>query len=117
MQQLSRGPKEQFVALCGALLLVSGCASPSVRIADELGGYGLSPSQALCVGQRLQRNLSLGQLQQLARAAGAFSKGDTTPGRLTPSDLLRVARQIDDPKVAIEVGKAAAGCGVLGAFL
>lgn len=98
-------------------LLVSGCATPSARIADKLGGYGLNPAQALCVGQRLQSNLSLSQLQQLARAAGALTRGDTTPGRLTPTDLFRVASQIRDPKIAIEVARAASGCGVLGSFL
>jgi hypothetical protein len=96
---------------------MSGCATPSARIADQLGGYGLTPGQALCVGQRLQANLSLSQLQQLARAAGAFTRGDTTPGRLTPTDLFRVASQIEDPKIAIEVARAASSCGMLGSFL
>lgn len=109
--------KTHLAPLAAALLLVSGCASPSVRIADALGGYGLNATQALCVGQRLQANLSLAQLQQLARAAGAFTKGDTTPGRVTPTDLFRVASQIDDPKVAIEVARAGSACGVIGSIL
>ena len=103
--------------LAGAALLVSGCATPSAGIADQLGGYGLTPAQALCVGQRLQANLSLSQLQQLARAAGALTRGDTTPGRLTPTDLYRVASQIEDPKVAIEVARAATACGILRSLL
>ena len=118
MNQLSRTASRTLAALpIAAALLISGCATPSARIADELGGYGLNPTQALCVGQRLQANLSLSQLQQLARAAGALTRGDTTPGRLTPTDLLRVASQIRDPKIAIEVARAASGCGVLGSFL
>jgi hypothetical protein len=69
------------------------------------------------VGERLEANLSIGQLQQLARAAGALGKGDTTPGRLTGADLFRVASQIDDPKVPIEVARAASGCGVLSGIM
>lgn len=117
MRQIFGGYKAHLGLIAGALMLASGCASPSSRIADQLGGYGLDAGQALCVGQRLQANLSLGQLQQLARAAGAFSRGDTTPGRLTASDLLRVASQIEDPKVAIEVARAASGCGVIRSIL
>jgi hypothetical protein len=109
--------KRLLLLLATGTLALSGCATPSARIADQLGGYGLNAGQALCVGQRLQANLSLGQLQQLARAAGALTRGDTTPGRLTPTDLFRVARQIEDPKVAIEVARAASSCGVLGSLL
>ena len=100
-----------FIGL--GLLLASACASPSSRIADELTGYGFDPNQAACVGDRLQSNLSLSQLRQLSRAAGALSDGDTTPGRLTASDLFRAASRLNDPKVPIEVAKAARGCGVL----
>ena len=92
---------------------VTGCASPSTRIATALTRYGLDPVQSLCVGDRLEANLSIGQLQQLGRAARAVNEGDTTPGRLTSSDLLRVSTQIDDVKVPVEVAKAAAGCGVV----
>ena len=95
------------------LMSVAACASPSERISDELGGYGMNSSQALCVGQRLERNLSLPQLQQLASAARALTRGDSTPGRFTAADLLRVASEIRDPEIAIEVAKAANGCAVL----
>ena len=84
---------------------------------DRLQRYGLDAAQAQCVGQRLEANLSIGQLQQLARAGGALQQGDTTPGRLTSGDLLRAASQINDPKVAVEVARAANGCGVLAAGL
>ena len=48
-----------------------------------------------------------------AGASRAARQGDTSPGRLTIGDFVRVAGQVKDPKVPIEVGKAAAGCGVL----
>lgn len=102
---------------CLLLIGAGACADPSTRIATELQRYGLDAAQAQCVGQRLEANLSIGQLQQLARAGGALQQGDTTPGRLTSGDLLRAASQINDPKVAVEVARAANGCGVLAAGL
>lgn len=95
-----------------ASILVS-CASPSTRIANGLSEFGLSDGPARCMGDRLQSRLSLGQLQQLGRAAQAFRQNDTTPGRLTASDLIRASTQVKDVKIPIEVTKAAAGCGAL----
>lgn len=95
------------------MLMLAGCVDPSAKIATSLEGYGFQPSQSQCVGDRLEANLSIGQLQQLGRAAKASREGDTTPGRLTVSDFIRVAGQVKDPKVPLEVGKAAAACGIL----
>jgi len=94
-------------------LPIVGCAAPATRISTSLQRYGLDASRADCVGTRLQANLSLGQLQRLGKAATAYRRDDTTPGVLTPSDLIRVAGEVKDPAIALEVGKAAAGCGVL----
>lgn len=102
-----------LVVAGSATFAVAGCVDPSAKIATSLEGYGFQPAQSQCVGDRLEANLSLGQLQQLGRAARATREGDTTPGRLTVSDFVRAAGQVKDPKVAIEVGKAAAGCGIL----
>lgn len=97
----------------GAALSVAGCASPSARIATSLEKYGFQPAQSQCVGDRLEANLSIEQLQQLGRAARATREGDTTPGRLTVDDFIRAAGQVKDPKVILEVGKAAAACGIV----
>lgn len=96
----------------GALSLAA-CVNPSAKIATSLEGYGFQPAQSQCVGDRLEANLSIGQLQQLGRAAKASRQGDTTPGRLTVGDFVRVSGQVKDPKVPLEVGKAAAACGLL----
>ena len=101
------------VAVGIATLSLAACVNPSARIATSLEGYGFQPAQSQCVGDRLEANLSLGQLQQLGRAAKASRQGDTTPGRLTASDFVRVSRQVKDPKVPFEVGKAAVACGLL----
>ena len=104
--------KALAVTLLGACALTA-CAAPSTRISTGLERYGLDAQRADCVGARLQSDLSLGQLQQLGRAAAAYRTGDTTPGVLTVSDLLRVAGALRDPAIALAVGKASAGCGVL----
>jgi hypothetical protein len=101
------------VRVCGLALLVAGCVAPSGQIATAMTGYGFQPAQSQCVGERIAANLSLTQLQQLGRAARPARQGDASPGRLTIGDFLRVAGEVKDPKVALEVGKAAAGCGVL----
>ncbi len=101
-----------IIAIGGAALALAGCATPSARIATSLERYGLDAPRAQCVGDRLQRELSLSQLSRLGKAAQAYREGDTDPGRLTVADLLRVAGEIRDPRIALEVGKAAAGCGV-----
>ena len=95
------------------MLSLAACVNPSAKIATSLEGYGFQPAQSQCVGDRLEANLSLGQLQQLGRAAKASRQGDTTPGRLTVSDFVRASGQVEDPKVPLEVGKAAAACGIL----
>ena len=96
--------------LIAAVFTVSACATPRERIADNLTGYGLDEGRANCVGSELQRNLSLSQLQELAQAARAFRERDPNPSRLTVDDLLRVASQVRDPRVPIEVAKAAGRC-------
>lgn len=92
---------------------ISACVNPSEKIAAGLTRYGLDQAQAQCMGDRLEVNLSIDQLQQLGRAARAVNEDDLTPGRLTPSDFIRVSAQLKDARVPLEVTKAAAGCGVL----
>ena len=102
----------KILACIGIALVAVACTPPSTRIATGLERYGLDSQRSTCVGQRLERNLSLGQLQQLGNAAAAYRRDDPNPGQLTAGDLIRVASEIRDPKIALEVGKAAATCGV-----
>lgn len=99
----------QFV-LMAAALAASGCVDASGRIASELVEAGLDQHRAQCVGQSLERDLSLGQLRQLAAAARAYRSNDSTPDRLTASDLLRASAEVRDPAVTIAVAKAAGRC-------
>lgn len=101
------------VGIVACLFSIGGCATPSARISTGLQRYGLDQQRADCVGDRLQSRLTLGQLQRLGKAAAAYRQGDTDPRTLTVSDLIRVATELRDPAIAVEVGKAVVGCGVV----
>ncbi len=100
--------------------LLGGCAGYAIDyvkpktsiLAPELARYGLDPSQSACVGERLGNSLSVWQLRQLARSAGAVTEGYAAPGQLTAPDLLWVAKNVTDPNVAVQVTAAAETCGV-----
>ena len=96
-----------------AVATLSACATPSDRISDALVGYGITPQQAQCVGERLERNLSDRQLGELARLARSYRENDPDPSDLAVNDLLRVAAQVKDPRVPLEVAKAAGNCGLM----
>lgn len=98
------------LTMLGAILALAGCADTSDRIASELVKAGLDGTRAECVGRSLERDLSLGQLRQLANAARAYRTNDNSPGRLTASDLLRASAEVRDPAVTVAVAKAAGLC-------
>lgn len=110
---MSTTPQLALLASVVLAATAAGCAKPSERIATALGQYGLERSQAECVGDALEENLSIAQLRQLGDAARAYSRDDKSPGRLTFGDLVRVAAQIRDARVPLEVGRAAVHCGVI----
>ena len=91
---------------------LAACASPRERIATGLTGYGIEPGRAACVGEHLERSLSIAQLQELGRVAQAARNRDPNPSRLTLDDLLRAASEIRDPRIALEVAKAAGRCNL-----
>ena len=108
-----------LLALAPACLL-GGCAGYAIDyvkpktsiLAPELARYGMDARQSQCVGERLTGTLSVWQLRQLARSAGAVKQGYATPGRLAPPDLLWVARHVADAKVGTETQRAFAACGI-----
>ncbi len=100
------------VLMCGILTL-GACAAPATRISTGLQRYGLDAARADCVGTRLQRDLSIGQLQRLGRAAAAYRANDPNPAVLTVGDLIRVGGELQDPAIVLALGTAAAGCNVL----
>jgi hypothetical protein len=105
-------PWARSIASLSLLGIVAACARPADRIATELRRYGLDDARAQCIGHRLESELSVAQLGELAGVVRAYRTNDTTPGQLTVSDLARVAGSVRDPAVPIIVARAGAGCGV-----
>ena len=103
----------RYLLVALALSMTACAATPKARIADTLTRYGIERSQAECVGGDLQNNLSIGQLQELARVANAYRSDDPDPARLTMNDLLRVSSEIKDPAVPLAVARAAGRCGLV----
>lgn len=62
------------VAVMMAALVLAACTRPSVRIADTLMDYGLDRPRAKCVGEQLERHLSISQLIELDRAARDYKR-------------------------------------------
>lgn len=96
-----------------AFALLPACARPADRIATSLTAYGVPEARAVCVGERLQRDLSISQLRQLSALVRAYRAEDPNPDRLTGEDFLRVASRVRDPQVPLAAARAAASCGLL----
>lgn len=109
---VSENVRKIWLIAGAAVLATTACTTPKERIAETLVGFGIDTSRANCVGEQLQSNLSTGQLIELGRVARAARDRDPDPSRLTLSDLLRVATEVRDPRVAIEVAKAAGRCNL-----
>ena len=104
----------QLLTLSALSLWVAGCGSPPrEKIADALIGYGIAPAQAQCVGTRLEQRLTVAQLRELGTLVRSYQQSSRTSGSPTIGDLIGLAGQVQDARVPIEVGKAAANCGLL----
>lgn len=102
-----------LAAYAWAAAILTGCARPADQIATALTRYGLAEPQAICVGDRLGRNLSIAQLRELSALARAYREKDPEPDKLTIEDFARVSVQVRDPQVPIAVARAAAACRLL----
>jgi hypothetical protein len=107
------------------LCLAAGCAGYAIDytkpktsiIGSELTRYGMDAKQSQCISDRLGGTLSVWQLRQLQMKAASVTRGYSDPGRLSAGDLLYVSKHVEDAKVAQELARATAGCGVTGAQL
>ncbi|MCZ2495300.1 hypothetical protein GN316_00880 [Xylophilus sp. Kf1] len=93
------------------LAFTAGCASQ--RIAGSLERYGVPPDKAACVGDSLAERLSYAQLQALGKAAADGRKIDNSSVTMTLFDLARVATDLRDPVIPLEVVRAGVKCLVL----
>jgi hypothetical protein len=97
------------IVVCAAMC-ASACATPAQRVATQLTKAGLDPVRARCIGDRLDRDLSIAQLKQLGEAAHSLKPSGSQAGRVTVTDLVRLTREIQDPAVPIAVARAAMTC-------
>ena len=98
--------------ILGAFGLLASCSSPSTRIAEALQQRGLDAPRAQCIGARLQRDLNVTQLRQLAAAAQAYDAGPGASGKFTAQDVARIAAQVPDPAVPAALVSAGRACGI-----
>lgn len=96
----------RFSVLSG-LVLMAACASPSQRISAKLIGYGVPPSQAECMGDRLEQRLSISQLKRLGAVA---EMSRNSAGRMTVNDLARALNRPGDEAIVAEVLRTGLGC-------
>jgi hypothetical protein len=94
-----------------AVAMLTGCASQ--RISSALERYGVPPEQAGCVGDSLSQRLSFSQLRALDRAATSYRELDRGRASLTLFDLARVALELRDPVIPLEIVRAGVACSVL----
>lgn len=99
------------------MTLLAGCAGPSTKIAMALGRNGLDGQRDECVGSDMSSHRSIGQLQQLGRAAEAYRTNDNDPAHLSASDLMRVATELRNPAVPLAVAGAGVRCGIVAGSL
>ena len=100
------------LTVLGTAALLASCASPEARIADALEERGLDAPRAQCIGARLQHELSVAQLRQLAAAARTYNGGPGASGKITVHDLAQIAAQVPDPAVPLALFNAGQGCGI-----
>ena len=113
LSALRRNCRAPWVSLAAVAVvaLASGCAAQ--RIATSLERYGVPPDKAGCVGDSLAERLSYAQLQALGRAANAYKAIDGSNLSMTMFDLARVAAELRDPVIPLEVVRAGVTCLVL----
>ena len=100
-------PRFKILSLAAvASLALSGCMASRYQISDALMRYGLSENQAGCAAEFLRGHLSTGQVSRLTKAARYYDRD----GPLTMGDLVRVAGQVGDAEVLLQVGAAAFAC-------
>ncbi|MDB5878234.1 MAG: hypothetical protein JWQ41_1648 [Variovorax sp.] len=110
---MNRPLKRLATSVCAVAILAGAAGCASQRISSALVRYGVAPEKAECVGDALSDRLSVSQLQSLGRAARAYQSIDRSNVSLTLFDLARVAAELRDPVIPIEIVRAGVKCAVL----
>jgi hypothetical protein len=89
------------------LALLASCATPSQQITRKLTEYGVPPTQARCMGDRLQSRLSISQLQRLGEI-GRLNRDRM--GRMSVNDIAATLNKPGDEVLVAEVVKSGISC-------
>jgi hypothetical protein len=89
------------------LALLAACATPSQRITSKLTEYGVPPTQARCMGDRLQARLSTAQLRRLGEI-GALNRDRM--GRMSVNDIAATLNKPGDEALVAEVIRSGISC-------
>ncbi len=90
-------------------MALASCATPADRITKKLVELGVPPSQARCMGGRLDQRLSLSQLRQLGRVANVDRE---QVGRMSLREITERMRELHDPAIVAEILRAGIGCAI-----
>ncbi len=97
------------VTAAGLLVALAACATPADRITQKLVELGVPPSQARCMGVRLDQRLSLSQLRQLGRVANVDRE---QIGHMSLREITARLRDVHDPAIVAEIIRAGIGCAI-----
>jgi hypothetical protein len=90
-----------------SLVVVAACATPSQRITAKLTEYGVPPTQARCMGDRLQQRLDNRQLRRLGEI-GRLNRDRL--GRMSVTDIAATLNKPGDEALVAEVVRSGISC-------
>lgn len=93
----------------GVALVLAGCAGPAQRIERSLVRVGVPFDVAECMGFRLERRLTRGQLRRLDDLARLENRRGGL-GRVRLEEIGRTLAGADDPALVSEVVRAGLAC-------
>lgn len=108
MRAASSATRQRLAALVlagGAVVALSGCATPEARTRAALQKTGLSRPVSACMAGRMVDRLSLAQLQRLGRLGRLQRANDF-------EEFLRQTRALRDPEILAVVSSSGLVCAV-----
>jgi hypothetical protein len=97
------------VAILGAVLALSACATPETRVRTALMDAGLSKPIASCMADRMVDRLSLIQLNRLS---GLKKLRGQNMRKITVDEFLKRTRSLQDPEILGVVSSSGLICAV-----
>ncbi len=98
-----------LIPLAGCAATLAGQSQGDPSLVSVLSSFGLDARQSRCVADRVGTALTPSQAQRLARAAVPPSDAPARNVR----DLMRIASDISDSRIGVEIARAAGACAAL----